>query len=591
MADEEDSGGGAPASGPEGRKPTSRAGSNTMDPLIGRVLLERYEVLRRIGSGGMGAVYVGRQLAIGREIALKILRQDLMGHEKVRERFRREAEIIGRLRHPNTIQLIDYGETEDGLAVMAMELLVGQALSDRLKQLGPMSLPEVLGLGEELASSLAEAHGLGLVHRDLKPANIFLVEVTGKFHAKVLDFGIARLLDEEASRITSTGQVFGTPRYMSPEQGLATKDVDHRSDLYSLGLILFECLAGQPPFAAQTSLQYLSAHATLPPPKLGDAVHGVPVALEELIDRCLAKEPSERPESASEIEETLIAIRRSLDGAPPFARREARSSVPAPDTVPSLDGTPGERLGSGLTLPSGQRPSMDAGPAATKPVRPRSRLGWSLAAGFLLVLSVAIWAGATALQGRRAVVVGALDLGTTDPAPDAAVALALHTVPDAGAEVATDEDSGALAEFDAGEAPEDEPDASDEAHEDAGKRRGGKRGGKKPPRGTEETGNITGETGPRAMWLPVGGESETPKQLADRCKQNRLPPGPAKLSLERCPSGCAVIVDGECGGHTPVRDLALGDGNKNVTVICSGRIRLDSIAKLRPDDTSVLRCH
>lgn len=589
MAEQGDSGGGTPPSGPGGRKAASRAGSNTMDPLIGRVLLERYEVLRRIGSGGMGAVYVGRQLAIGREVALKILRQDLMGHGMVRERFRREAEIIGRLRHPNTIQLIDYGESEDGLAVMVMELLVGQPLSDRLKQFGPMPLSEVLEIGEELASSLAEAHALGLVHRDLKPANIFLVEVTGKFHAKVLDFGIARMLDEEASRITSTGQVFGTPRYMSPEQGLATKDVDHRSDLYSLGLILFECLAGQPPFSAQTSLQYLSAHATMPPPKLGEAVHGVPRSLEALVDRLLAKDPNERPASATEVEEGLAAIRRGLDYVPASARSDARASGPPPLTAPSL-GSGELSLELDRTTPGPLRDSIAPEQPGGRVTAGPARFGWTIAAVGMLLLAVTVWAGATALRGRGTVVVDAMDLGVEPPRPDLGAAVLALGSPDATAPAPSteDEDAGAVApEDDAGSTSED---AEVDVAEDAGRRRpGGKKEPKRPGRPSDTT-NITGETGPRAMWLPVEGQDESPAAIAARCKANKLPAGPAKLTLERCPAGCAVIVDGVCGGHTPVKELPVEDGNKNVTAICGGRIRLDSIARLRPDDTYVLRC-
>src|SRR5262245_14732198 len=140
-----------------------------MDPLIGSIVLDRYEVIRRIGSGGMGAVYIGKQKAVSRDVALKILRSDLMTNEHVKERFRREAEIIAKLRHPNTIQLIDYGETAEGLAVMVMELLHGQSLSDRLKQQGPLPILDALRVGQEVASSLSEAHSIGLVHRDLKP--------------------------------------------------------------------------------------------------------------------------------------------------------------------------------------------------------------------------------------------------------------------------------------------------------------------------------------------------------------------------------------------------------------------------------------
>ena len=177
-------GGGAASPPPSaGGAPKARSGSVTLDPLIGRVVLDRYEILRRIGSGGMGAVYVGKQMAVQREIALKVLRSDLVSNEHVRQRFRREAEIIAKLNHPNTIQLIDYGESPEGLAIMAMELLKGQALNERLKTKGPLSVAETIRLGEEVAGSLAEAHLLGLVHRDLKPANIFLTEVASGVHA------------------------------------------------------------------------------------------------------------------------------------------------------------------------------------------------------------------------------------------------------------------------------------------------------------------------------------------------------------------------------------------------------------------------
>src|SRR5262245_54111075 len=297
-------------SGPPRRSP----GSVTMDPLIGSIVLDRYEIVRRIGSGGMGSVYIGRQKAVSRDVALKILRSDLMTNEHVKERFRREAEIIGKLRHPNTIQLIDYGETPEGLAVMVMELLVGQPLNERLKEKGPLPLADAITVGQEIAQSLAEAHLLGMVHRDLKPANIFLVEVAGQTHVKVLDFGIARILDEEATRLTSTGQVFGTPRYMSPEQALSTGEVDSRSDLYALGLIIYECIVGQPPFVAQTSIQYLSAHSTMTPPKLRDHYAEAPEVLENLIDACLAKGAEERPQTASEVAGFLAAIRRQVEG-------------------------------------------------------------------------------------------------------------------------------------------------------------------------------------------------------------------------------------------------------------------------------------
>lgn len=293
----------------ESRMPQGKYSS--VDPLIGQVVLGRYLIKRQIGVGGMGAVYLAEQMAITRDVALKVLRPDLMAHEYVRQRFRREAEVIGRLNHPNIVQLLDYGETDQGLAVMAMELLRGQPLNDRLTGEGPMELGDALRLGEEVAQALAAAHEAGLVHRDLKPANIFLVEHSGRRFAKVLDFGIARFLDEEATRLTSTGQIFGTPRYMSPEQAISTADVDHRADIYSLGLVLYEALVGQAPFAATTSLQYLSAHATKSPPRLRESYPAAPPPLDALIDACLQKQPADRPDEAVQVAKTLSEIRQS----------------------------------------------------------------------------------------------------------------------------------------------------------------------------------------------------------------------------------------------------------------------------------------
>ncbi|MCK6551097.1 serine/threonine protein kinase, partial [Myxococcota bacterium] len=418
--------------------------------MIGLTVLGRYEVERRIGSGGMGSVYVGKQKAVGRNVALKILRSDLTTNEHVRERFRREAEIIGKLRHPNTIQLIDYGETDDGMAVMVMELLVGRPLNDRLRESGPMPLVDALTVGIEVASSLAEAHLLGLVHRDLKPANIFLVEVAGQTHAKVLDFGIARILDEEATRLTSTGQVFGTPRYMSPEQALSTGEVDARSDIYSLGLIIYECIVGQPPFVAQTSIQYLSAHSTQTPPKLRDHYADAPEALEQLVDACLAKDPEDRPQTADAVVEALTAIRRSLEGG-----HTGPITIPRGQTRPGL--VVGTGTGSGLTntavspartsgqtataLVGGAKTTVDdtlvrpkgQGDATSKPLPP-PRSPYMLYGGVAAVVLALVIAGAAIWSRMREPIVEstALDASAViaERALDAAVVVA--AAPDAG---------------------------------------------------------------------------------------------------------------------------------------------------------------
>lgn len=547
-----------------------------MDPLIGRVVLDRYEILQRIGSGGMGAVYVGIQRAIGRNVALKVLRTDLMNNEHVRMRFKREAEIIAKLNHPNTIQLYDYGETEEGLAIMVMELLNGRSLSERLKGEGPLPLLDSIRLGEEVCASLAEAHLYGLVHRDLKPANIFLNEVGNQVHAKVLDFGIARLLDEESTRLTSTGQVFGTPRYMSPEQAMSTADVDSTSDLYSLGLILYECIVGQPPFVAQTSIQYLSAHSSQEPPKLREHYHDAPLELEQLIDACLEKDPEARPQTADDVKLALEQIRRALEaGTQPPA-----ISIPrGPSAVAR-----GEQTGP-TTVDRGDGPSEPAAPAGGDGGRKSSAGAVAFALGGAVALAGAAW---FLLKDRPAPMVEPADAGTmngfmaTLDEPDASPGPETEVVADAGLEQASP---------DAGEA---------ETPQDAGRRLPPPRKQKQkqkqkwkhkrkppPPKGPPTgTGVITG---PRGLVIEDLGEGTDPAELAKDCTASDWR-GLAKLSTKRCPAGCAIIVDDQCAGLTPADARAMTRGRRRVSVVCKGKVKRAATVTFADGDTTVFRC-
>lgn len=535
-------------------------------------MLERYEVLRRIGSGGMGAVYVGRQKAVSRDIALKVLRSDLIANEHVRQRFRREAEIIGRLRHPNTIQLIDYGESEDGLAVMVMELLLGKSLSERLKE-GPLPLELTLRLGEEVAASLSEAHLLGMVHRDLKPANIFLTEVAGAYHAKVLDFGIARILDEESTRLTSTGQVFGTPRYMSPEQALSTGDVDARSDLYALGLILYECVVGQPPFVAQTSIQYLSAHTTQPPPKLRESAPDAPEALESLIDACLCKDPADRPESSEIIAKALRQIRTAIDSG----------SAPAPNIVPRNDRTRPPPATEPPTVRDTKRPNAPA-------VEGSKRGLWVAMAAVAILLAGAVASAAYFLNQPKAapladagiaqlVDAGKIAYTAPDTPPDAGfvdVGFSAQVVVDAGLEVA------AVDPPDAGKVRNSKPDAGKETPNQEPK----DAGVNKP----NQTG-VPGEgvvTGPRGMFIEQDDEDD-PINLAKKCSAAKTI-GPGRLSTNDCPAGCVVLVGGICGGKTPLTELKVPGRSQEVVIVCDGKVKTKKNVALSPDAPSTLSC-
>lgn len=548
---------------PEGRTQKDAAASRpgvssiTGDPLIGQVILERYRVVRRIGSGGMGAVYIGEQLAVGREVALKVLRADLLANEHVRQRFRREAEIIGRLAHPNTIQLIDYGETPEGVAVMVTELLRGTPLNERLKKDGPMDIVEVLRLGEEVARSLSEAHQQGLVHRDLKPANIFLIELGDAVHAKVLDFGIARLLDEEATRLTTTGQVFGTPRYMSPEQAISTAEVDPRSDVYSLGLILYEGLVGQPPFVAQTSLQYLSAHTTLTPPKLRERYPAAPAALEALIDACLEKDPHRRPQTAMQLADGLAEIRREVEGT----------------SIPMRSGRLGPAVEEAVSLTSvtesgtrWRRPSVEEGQTAPSP---RLLPAWLVPVSLLVavVLGLGAWAVGLGPFGQG---VKPLDSAVAVLTPDMGLAAPTEGI-DAGGPAGKGDVSIDVGVTGPAEPVEEEERAGVEKSEPRGSVKSPTTPRKKRVKGPAPGAGAV--TGPRGMVIDIGegATGEDLVELAQSCRTS-VWRGTARLRTEGCPKDCALLIDEQCGGRTPARGLAVAPGRRDIAVVCGERV-------------------
>ena len=542
------------------RTPPARgAGSVTMDPLIGRVIAGRYEILQRIGSGGMGSVYRARQASVSQQVALKVLRPDLISNDHIRQRFHREAEIIARLRHPNTIRLIDFCTTDDGLAVMVMELLEGQPLSERLKTGGPLSLGESLQVGIEVARSLSEAHLKGLVHRDLKPANIFLNDVGGQKITKVLDFGIARLMDEEATRLTVTDQVFGTPRYMSPEQGMSTANVDSRSDIYSLGLILYECAVGQPPFVAQTSFQYLSAHSAQPPPKLREALPSAPESLEQLIDHCLEKQADHRPQTAQEVADQLEAIRRSLQGAATAPAPIPRTSRVATTPTVGHDGSP-------TALPT---ESPDAPPSV-----------WAQAWVWVTVLLVAALVGlVTALLLRETALVGqVVDAGAPAESADTGAMVAL--VPQQRAEP----DAGFIAEVkveDSGVKP------------DSGKKRRRRRRRRRPPPPPPPNDHaLVGPgtiEGPRALVIPTEDTKDDLLRLAMDCERSVFA-GLSSITTRGCPSNCAILVDATCAGRTPADGRAIPPGRREVAVVCKGKVQRTATVRFIANDATLFRC-
>jgi eukaryotic-like serine/threonine-protein kinase len=289
------------------------------DPRIGTLLAGRYMIESQLGEGGMAVVYRARSQLVDKPVAVKVMNAGLVRDQSLKERFRREAKNSAALAHPNIVEILDYGE-EEGVPYLVMELLDGSSL-DKLVERGPMALAQAAAIGAQIARGLARAHDFQVIHRDLKPENVFIAKGPGgRPIPKILDFGIARSVHD--SRLTSAGQIFGTPQYMAPERMMSV-DAGPGADLYALGIMLFEMVAGQLPFKADDVPGYLVAHMKDTPPKLGSLVQGVPPAFEDLVQRLLAKKPEERPVDAHQVEKALLQ----------FAPANLVAELPAPATT------------------------------------------------------------------------------------------------------------------------------------------------------------------------------------------------------------------------------------------------------------------
>ncbi len=274
----------------------------TRDPLIGRELDGRYTISERIGQGGMGAVYRAHQHSVGRDVAVKVVNAHLVSDTEVVKRFLREARLASRLGHPNAVSVLDFGQTDDGVFFLVMELVAGRTLDVVLKDERVLRPERVVKIGVQICDALEAAHALSIVHRDLKPSNIMLLD-GGRDLVKVLDFGLAKSVapDQTSTTMTGAGAVLGTPAFMPPELALG-EACDGRADLYSLGCMLFLMGSGRLPFTSDSIQELLAQHLSEPAPPM----RGVPGALAEVVERLLEKAPAQRYQSATETRAALL---------------------------------------------------------------------------------------------------------------------------------------------------------------------------------------------------------------------------------------------------------------------------------------------
>ncbi len=301
----------------------------------GEIIDNRYRVEELVGEGGMATVFRAEHLTIRRKVALKALRPTRQTETMLRERFIREAEVLGRLAHPNFVDVSDFGESNRGLAYLVMELLHGRPLSAELREQGKLHPARALRVLREITGGLEFAHELGIIHRDIKPDNVVVLDDDSREgFAKILDLGIAATTDEHEG---GDAVLYGTPAYMAPEQILGVR-IDGRVDLYAVGIMLFELVTGELPFRGGTTEFVLAQQLTSQPPRLADVCEDLPEieALQGLVDRCLAKEPAERVKSAGalrrEIDTVLALFADAAEGTLP--RRRSASGHPAPTVVP-----------------------------------------------------------------------------------------------------------------------------------------------------------------------------------------------------------------------------------------------------------------
>ncbi len=368
--------------------------------LVGRTI-GSYRITRKLGEGGFGAVYLGRHPEIESRVAIKVLRPEFVKDTEMVERFLDEARAVNRIGHRGVVQIHDTGRLPDVGAYLVMEYLEGESLQARSKRLGPLPTADAVRFAMQACTALGACHRADIIHRDLKPANMHIVadeDLPGGERVIILDFGIAKLAQQrDIGSNTATGALLGTPLYMSPEQCLDTKHVDHRSDIFSLGVVLYELLGGRCPYEAKTLGQLVLKHRDEVPPSLSGLRSGIPPALDQAVRRALERLPQDRFQSMDELRR---ALKRAVDRAAslevtaprepvdPAAIGEAETFAPVSESIPPAAEAPADHPrsrgpwliitalllgGVGLFVAMGDRHAP--GPAQPRPPAPREAGG------------------------------------------------------------------------------------------------------------------------------------------------------------------------------------------------------------------------
>ncbi len=428
------------------------------DSLVGQVLGGKYRVMARVGEGGMGALYMAQHTELGRPVAVKVLVEKLSKDEKYLRRFQQEAKLAASLSHPNVTHVYDYGQLESGAPYLVMDYLEGKTLAALLQERGYLSVAAALPIFQQICKGLAHAHGRGLVHRDLKPSNIMLTESDGERIAKVLDFGIAKEVDN-TQHLTQTGELFGSPLYMSPEQ-CSGSQIDARSDIYSIGCLLYEVLSGNVPLRGDTIVQTIFKHMNELPPPIKEVCPpaNVSPAVEDVIRKAMAKNRDERYQTVGEMSEALFrAVSGAASAAAPAAAAvgAAAAGVAPATAAPLEDKTVVDITGGGGASSKSSAAASDSAATSNK------------SGGIVIspIAGIAILLAAFALLGAVALIVGVAGRNPPDrPPPEGQSSVSLN-LPSADSDAA--QEAADQAQDAAQDAADAEQDRRDEAQDQA----------------------------------------------------------------------------------------------------------------------------